>query len=162
MGTYEVSSAGEAEQGQEILDTLDTINKYIAFTTFVITFITVCVLFVLVRCNLDKAAIVQVFIYLLIIITRCLEYIPNPIEKSTIELSRIIASHINWIMLYFMIFEMMFIKSLIVSENLQTLLSNRKRVNLLRVIVLSSLILFYSVPSILIFEPLLHIDDSWF
>jgi hypothetical protein len=66
---------------------------------------------------MDKAAIVQLLVYLIGMLARCLEYITNPIDKSVVGLIRIIASHFSWALIYYMVFEMMFIRAKVKSQS---------------------------------------------
>ena len=75
-----------------IMQTLDTFNKYIAYSTFLIAFLLELALFLVLRCNLDRAALVQLIIYFFVIVTRWLEYVANPLDKTFANLVRILAS----------------------------------------------------------------------
>ena len=143
-----------------ILDNLDILNKYIALVTFSVTFILESALFIKLRFNMDKAAIAQLLIYLVSMLVRCLEYIANPIDKTLVGLVRIIASHLSWILIYYMIFEMMHIRAKILSENVQELVRVRKRIDLHQIVVFGVIFLFYSIPSILIYDPIIEVNDT--
>ena len=93
---------------------------------------------------------------------RCLEYIANPIDKTSVGLIRIIASQLNWVLLYFMVFEMMYINAKIKSENVHQLKMTRKRISNIRLGMFALYILFYTIPSILIYDPILEIGDDFY
>jgi hypothetical protein len=92
--------------------------------------------------------------------SRCLEYVANPLDKSVVGLIRVLASHLSWILLYFMVFEMMYIHAKIQSESLEDLRRNRHTINRHRLVLFASFVLLYQVPSILIFDPILDIRDA--
>ena len=93
---------------------------------------------------------------------RCLEYVANPLDKAVVGLIRVLASHLSWALLYFMVFEMMYIHVKIQSETLEELKSSRQRTDRHRLVLFASFVLLYSIPSILIFDPILEITDTTF
>jgi hypothetical protein len=95
-------------------------------------------------------------------LARCLEYVANPLDKAVVGLIRVLASHLSWALLYFMVFEMMYIHVKIQSETLEELKSSRQRTDRHRLVLFASFVLLYSIPSILIFDPILEITDTTF
>jgi hypothetical protein len=95
-------------------------------------------------------------------LSRCLEYVANPLDKAVVGLIRVLASHLSWALLYFMVFEMMYIHVKIQSESLEELKRSRQRIDRHRLVLFSSFVLLYSIPSILIFDPILEISDTTF
>ena len=93
---------------------------------------------------------------------RCLEYVANPLDKAVVGLIRVLASHLSWALLYFMVFEMMYIHVKIQSESLEELKRSRKRIDKHRLVLFATFVLLYSIPSILIFDPILEITDTTF
>lgn len=86
----------------------------------------------------------------------------NPLDKAVVGLIRVLASHLSWALLYFMVFEMMYIHVKIQSESLEELKRSRQRIDRHRLVLFSSFVLLYSIPSILIFDPILEISDTTF
>ena len=95
-------------------------------------------------------------------LARCLEYVANPLDKAVVGLIRVLASHLIWALLYFMVFEMMYIHVKIQSESLEELKSSRQRTERHKLVLFASFVLLYSIPSILIFDPILEITETIF
>jgi hypothetical protein len=95
-------------------------------------------------------------------LARCLEYVANPLDKAVVGLIRVLASHLIWALLYFMVFEMMYIHVKIQSESLEELKSSRQRTERHKLVLFASFLLLYSIPSILIFDPILEITETIF
>ena len=93
---------------------------------------------------------------------RCLEYVANPIDKAVVGFIRVLASHISWILLYFMVFEMMKIHARIQITSLDELKRRERSIDRLRMMVFAIFVLLYTIPSILIFDPILKINSTLF
>ncbi len=76
-------------------------------------------------------------------LSRCLEYVANPLDKSVVGFIRVLASHLSWILLYFMVFEMMYIHAKIQSESLEELKRSRNRIDRHRLVLFASFVLLY-------------------
>lgn len=95
-------------------------------------------------------------------LARCLEYVANPLDKAVVGLIRVVASHLSWALLYFMVFEMMYIHVKIQSDSLEELIRSRQRTDRHMLVLFASFVLLYSIPSILIFDPILEITETIF
>ena len=99
----------------EFIKSLDPVNKVIGIGSFFLTLISVIALFAYSRLKLDKSAIIHVLTYLLGMSIRIVEYFIKVQNKRVFDAFRIAAGLIIFAMLYFMVFEMMYIQAIIES-----------------------------------------------
>jgi len=101
----------------DLIKILEPVNKIIGIGCFLVTFVSVTALFVYSRLKLDKSAIIQLIAYTLGMFLRGIDYVIKDLNRKTFGVFRVTASLLNMALLYFMVFEMMYIRAIIVSES---------------------------------------------
>ena len=89
----------------------------IGVSSFLITLVLEVALFIKLRFQMDKSAIIQLLAFLTGMFLRCVDYVTNSFDKKVIGIFRVSVTLINWALLYFMVFEMIYIRALIESES---------------------------------------------